>query len=111
MSDMTPQTDSGSAPKQRRWLGPAFLASAALKQELDASVQAKEKNALAMSPNSMKSILAEAAEANKAKRTRVKFNSDDYFVLLAKEPRCSRWLALGQNVQFVLNGTIYEIHE
>ena len=30
MSDMTPQTDSGSAPKQRRWLGPAFLASVAL---------------------------------------------------------------------------------
>ena len=51
------------------------------------------------------------AEAAKAKRTRVKFNSDDYFALLAKEPRCSRWLALGQNVQFVLNGTIYEIHE
>ena len=51
------------------------------------------------------------AEAAKAKRTRVKFNSDEYFALLAKEPRCSRWLALGQNVQFVLNGTIYEIHE
>jgi len=53
-----------------------------LKQELDASVQAKEKNALAMSPNSMKSILAEAAEANKAKNLKVKVtnvnaNSDD----------------------------------
>ena len=30
MSDMNQPTDSGSAPKQRRWLGPAFLASAAL---------------------------------------------------------------------------------
>lgn len=30
MSDMNQQTDTGSAPKPRRWLGPAFLASAAL---------------------------------------------------------------------------------
>lgn len=30
MSDTDPQTDTGSSPKQRRWLGPAFLASAAL---------------------------------------------------------------------------------
>lgn len=30
MSDMNPQADTGSSPKQRRWLGPAFLASAAL---------------------------------------------------------------------------------
>ncbi len=51
------------------------------------------------------------AESAKAKRTRVKFNSDAYFALLAKEPKAAQWLALGQNVQFVLNGTIYEIHE
>ena len=54
-----------------------------LKQELDASVKAKEKNAFAMSPRSMKSILArEVAEADKAKNLKVKVtnvnsNSDD----------------------------------
>ena len=26
-------------------------------------------------------------------------------------PKAAQWLALGQNVQFVLNNTIYEIHE
>ena len=53
----------------------------------------------------------QTAEAAKATRTRVKFNSDAYFALLAKEPKAAQWLALGQNVQFVLNNTIYEIHE
>ena len=53
----------------------------------------------------------QTAEAKKAKRTRVKFNSDAYFALLTKEPKAAQWLALGQNVQFVLNNTIYEIHE
>ena len=53
----------------------------------------------------------QTAEVAKAKRTRVKFNSDAYFTLLAKEPKAAQWLALGRNVQFVLNGTIYEIFE
>jgi Ca-activated chloride channel family protein len=53
----------------------------------------------------------QTAEAAKAKRNRVAFNSDAYFALLAKEPKAAQWLALGRNVQFVLNGTIYEIFE
>jgi len=46
-----------------------------------------------------------------AKRVRVQFNSTEYFALAAKEPESLPWLALGQNVQFVLHGTIYEIYE
>lgn len=53
----------------------------------------------------------QTAEAAKAKRNRVAFNSDAYFALLTKEPKAAQWLALGRNVQFVLNGTIYEIFE
>ncbi len=53
----------------------------------------------------------QTAEAAKAKRNRIEFNSDAYFALLTKEPKASQWLALGRNVQFVLNGTIYEIFE
>ena len=51
------------------------------------------------------------AEAAKAKRTRIAFNSDAYFALLTKEPKAAQWLALGRNVQFVLDNTIYEIFE
>ena len=46
-----------------------------------------------------------------AKRVSIRFDSDDYFALAAREPQVLPWLALGQNVQFVWKGTIYEIHE
>jgi Ca-activated chloride channel family protein len=46
-----------------------------------------------------------------AKHVRIHFNSPEYFALAANEPKALPWLALGQNVQFVLNGAIYEIYE
>jgi Ca-activated chloride channel family protein len=46
-----------------------------------------------------------------AKRVRIQFDSVEYFALAAKEPQALPWLALGANVQFVLNGTVYEIYE
>lgn len=46
-----------------------------------------------------------------ARRVRIQFNSSEYFALAAREPRALPWLALGQNVQFVLNDTVYEIYE
>jgi len=46
-----------------------------------------------------------------AKHVRIQFNSTEYFALAAKEPQALPWLALGQNVQFVLNGSVYEIYE
>jgi len=52
-----------------------------------------------------------AQKTPNAKRVRVQFNSAEYFALAAKEPESLPWLALGQNVQFVLKGTIYEIYE
>jgi Ca-activated chloride channel family protein len=46
-----------------------------------------------------------------AKRQRIQFNSDEYFAFAAKERRALPWLALGQNVQFVLDDTLYEIYD
>jgi hypothetical protein len=46
-----------------------------------------------------------------AKRVRIQFGSADYFDFLAKHPKAQAWLALGQKVQFVMDATIYEIHE
>jgi hypothetical protein len=46
-----------------------------------------------------------------AKRVRVQFGSAEYFDLIAKQPKALPWLALGQNVQFVLDGTVYDIYE
>jgi len=52
-----------------------------------------------------------AQKTQNAKRVRIQFNSAEYFALAAKEPEALPWLALGQNVQFVLRGTVYEIYE
>src|SRR5438093_97183 len=45
------------------------------------------------------------------KRVRIQFNSKEYFDLVAKKPETLPWLALGQNVQFALNDTIYEVFD
>src|SRR5262249_15024544 len=46
-----------------------------------------------------------------ARRKHIKFASNEYFKLIAAKPKASQWLALGQNVQFVLDDTLYEIYE
>jgi Ca-activated chloride channel homolog len=46
-----------------------------------------------------------------ARRIRIQFGSQDYFNLIAQKPQTAPWLALGQNVQFVLAGAMYEIYE
>jgi Ca-activated chloride channel family protein len=46
-----------------------------------------------------------------AKRVRLQFGSEDYFNLLSKHPQAALWLALGQNIQVLLDGTIYDIYE
>jgi Ca-activated chloride channel homolog len=44
-----------------------------------------------------------------AARVKIQFNSTEYFDLVSKHPRVTPWLALGQNVQFALEGTVYDI--
>ena len=46
-----------------------------------------------------------------AKRVSLEFGSQEYFDFAAKYPQTTPWLALGRKVQFVLDNTIYEVHE
>ncbi len=46
-----------------------------------------------------------------AKKQRIQFNSAEYFDFAAKNPQALPWLALGQNVQFIMDGTLYDIYE
>lgn len=50
-------------------------------------------------------------KASDAKHVRIQFGSQDYFELIANKPQVTPWLAVGQNLQFVWQGTVYEIHE
>jgi Ca-activated chloride channel family protein len=45
------------------------------------------------------------------KRVRIRFMSSDYFRLLRDKPAISPYLALGNNVRFMLKGRFYEIYE
>jgi len=54
---------------------------------------------------------AAVQKAGNAKKTRIQFGSHEYFDLMAAKPKTAPWLALGQNVRFVLEGTIYDIYE
>jgi len=56
-------------------------------------------------------IDAEVQQLQNAKRQRIQFNSAEYFDFAAKNTQALPWLALGQNVQFVLDGTVYEIYD
>ncbi len=44
-------------------------------------------------------------------KKRIKFNSDEYFALINKEPATAQFLALGQNVRFYHNNVFYEVYE
>jgi len=54
---------------------------------------------------------AVAQKFQDAKKQRIQFNSTEYFAFAAKNSKALPWLALGQNVQFEMDGTLYEIYE
>jgi len=54
---------------------------------------------------------ADAQKFEKAKKVRMQFGSTEYFEFQKKNAKAQTWLALGNNVQFVLDGTVYEIYE
>ena len=43
------------------------------------------------------------------KNKQIAFNSDDYFALLQKHPEAAAWLALGSEVDIVLDDTLYVV--
>jgi Ca-activated chloride channel family protein len=55
-------------------------------------------------------IALNAAENNKLKTNRVKFNSEEYFKLIQKEG-ANDFLALGRNVRFMMDNEIFEVYE
>jgi Ca-activated chloride channel family protein len=56
-------------------------------------------------------IDAEVQKQTNAKRVQLKFGSTEYFQFLTANTEARPWLALGNQVQFVLGGTVYEVVE
>ena len=53
----------------------------------------------------------EVQKLSGTKPVRVQFASAEYFDLLKRHPEAQEWLATGRNLQLVLRGIVYEIHE
>jgi len=56
-------------------------------------------------------IDSEVQKRSDSRKVRVQFGSTEYFALLSKKQEVAKWAAQGTSVQFVLAGTVYEIHE
>ena len=56
-------------------------------------------------------IDAQAQKMPNAQRVRVQFNSREYYELAATVAEARPWLAIGQNVQFIHKGKLYEVYE
>lgn len=54
-------------------------------------------------------IDAEVQSRLTARRVQVKFDSDEYYALLAKHPDAAAWLSVGRNVQLFLDDAVYEV--
>lgn len=61
--------------------------------------------------NSTQWVDTAVQKVRNAKRQRIQFNSAEYFTFAAQQPRALPYLSLGQNVQFVLDETVYEIYD
>jgi Ca-activated chloride channel family protein len=61
--------------------------------------------------NNAQWVDAAAQKLQNAKKQRLQFNSSEYFAFAAKNPKSLPWLALGQNVQFVMGDTLIEVYE
>jgi Ca-activated chloride channel family protein len=47
----------------------------------------------------------------KVRTAKIKFGGKEYFDLLQRKPAAAQFFALGRNVRFVMDETVYEVHE
>jgi Ca-activated chloride channel family protein len=83
----------------------------AREQLVQYSQQARFVNGRNFFQNGAQWMESEVQKNQAAKHTRIQFNSPDYFAFGARNQQALPWLALGRNVQFVLDGVVYEIYE
>ncbi len=107
-----PATASAGAVREYRMPGD-LAAGGVLKPESpdEAKAQSQFAGGKTFFQNDKQWIEASVQKFPDAKRVRIKFGSPAYFGFLTKTPKAAPWLALGQNVQFVLEGAVYEIYE
>ena len=52
-----------------------------------------------------------AQTKKQSKQQNIRFNSDEYFALLRDHPIAAQWLSLGNNVDLVIDDTLYSVRD
>jgi Ca-activated chloride channel family protein len=52
-----------------------------------------------------------AQSGGKLSSRQVRFGSSEYFALLGRHPQVAQWLALGSNIDLVVDGTLYQVRD
>jgi Ca-activated chloride channel family protein len=108
---------SGSAIESRRALGlqptPGTVAGVLSDKERLAQYSAQNRFVAGRNffQNDRQWLDASVQTVAKSEPKRIQFASAEYFQLAREHPETLPWLALGQNVQFVLRERVYEIYE
>jgi Ca-activated chloride channel family protein len=113
-AQVMPAAPHSSASGPRVYNAPAQLAekpALALDREEQQARQSQFVAGKSFFQNGEQWIDSEVQKLPKAKKVRVRFNSPEYFELLKKDAKAQAWLSQGRQVQFVSNGTVYEIYE
>ncbi len=90
-------------------LGPAARPAVARYKDAVQGQQSRYIRGRTFYQNGAQWVDSNVAGHPEAKKTQVKFNSDEYFALLGNHPDAAQWLAVGRSVQLYLDGTVYEI--
>ncbi len=89
----------------------AGYAGGQLVQQVIESQQARNVRGRTFFQNGEQWIDAAIQSVPGARRVQVRFGSDEYFDLVKRHRDAAQWLAVGRNVQVVLDGTVYEVIE
>jgi Ca-activated chloride channel family protein len=100
-----------AAPAPSMTASSLSAAEQAREKLVDYSQQSRYVNGRNFFQNGSQWLDSEVQNNPAAKRVRLQFNSPDYFTFLAKNRQALPWLALGQNVEFVLDGVVYDVYE
>ncbi len=116
------QSDSVAAPRQRNQADESLTKRpvtnvpgsidgpiAGYRQAQTYTQQARVVNGRAFYQNGDTWTDSTAQSQKDIKRQEIKFNSDEYFALIAKYPAMTPWFSLGDKVDIVIDGTLYVI--
>jgi Ca-activated chloride channel homolog len=95
-----------TSPYQYR---PAYQAQSPQQQLVETTQQSRFAGGKTFFLNANSWVDSAVQTAPKANRIRLQFGSPEYFDFIAGHSQALPWVALGQNVQFLLDGTVYVV--